>query len=249
MNVKVSIVTVTYNCENEIENTIKSIISQTYNNIEYIIIDGNSKDKTQSIINKYKQYISICISEPDKGIFDAMNKAIDIATGKWILFMNAGDSFVNNTIIDKIFRNKGYEEEIGVIFGDAYFIKNDKKKLFRSKPFYLKKVKYKGMGICHQSIFCRTDLAKSIRFDIKYKYAADYKMIMQIYKKGYKFQNINIPIANYDLTGFSTNNCISQFKEIASICNISNKSITYYVQYMSAVKRKIKILIKTFFNK
>lgn len=249
MNTKVSIVTVTYNCENEIEDTIKSVVSQTYNNIEYIIIDGNSKDKTLSIINKYKKYISVCISEPDKGIFDAMNKAIDIATGMWIIFMNAGDTFVNETVIERAFYNKEYKLNTGVIFGDAYSIKKDKKKLYISKPFYLEKTKYRGMGICHQSIFCRTDLAKSIKFDLKYKYAADYNMIMQIYNKGYDFYNLNTPIANYDLTGFSTNNCISQFKEVASICNVSNKSITYFIQYNIVLKRKLKTLIKKILNR
>lgn len=249
MNTKVSIVTVTYNCENEIEDTIKSVVSQTYDNIEYLVIDGNSKDKTLSIIERYKQQISVCVSEPDKGIFDAMNKAIDLATGKWILFMNAGDSFVENTVIEQVFKNNVYEENVGVIYGDAYFVKGDSKKVFKSKPFYLEKTKYRGMGICHQSIFCRTDLAKSIKFDLKYKYAADYNMIMQIYNKGYDFYNLNTTIANYDLTGFSTNNCISQFKEVASICNVSNKSITYFIQYNIVLKRKLKTLIKKILNR
>ncbi len=249
MNPKVSIVTVTYNCENEIENTIKSIISQTYSNIEYIIIDGASKDRTLSIINKYKQHITICISEPDKGIFDAMNKAINMATGKWILFMNAGDSFINNDIVKNIFNNFNYDENIGVIFGDAFFVKRGEKKLYKSRPFYSEKIKYKEMGICHQSIFCRTDLAKLIKFDIKYKYAADYNMIMQIYKKGYAFYNLNYPIAIYDLTGLSTNNCISQFKEVAAICEVPQKSFLYISKYANAIKKKLKGLIKRILNK
>lgn len=244
MSTKISIVTVTYNCESEIEKTIKSVVEQTYGDIEYLIIDGGSTDRTLFIIDKYKKYISKCISEPDKGIFDAMNKAIDLATGQWIIFMNAGDTFVDAAIVEQGFLDRRYNDNVGVIFGDAYFIKQNAKRLFQSQPFFLKKSKYREMGICHQAIFCRMDLAKIIKFDLKYKYAADYNMMMQIYKKGYTFYNLQFPIANYDLSGVSTNNSVSQFKEVASICDVSPHSILYFINYSFVLKRKLKKKIK-----
>ncbi len=97
---KISVVTVCYNAESAIENTILSVINQTYTSVEYIIVDGASKDSTMDIVNKYRDKISVIVSEPDKGIYDAMNKGIKLATGDWICFMNAGDSYVNENTIE-----------------------------------------------------------------------------------------------------------------------------------------------------
>ena len=102
MNAKISVITISYNAEKEIEKTILSVISQTYDNIEYIIVDGASKDNTISIVNKYKKKISCVISEPDKGIYDAMNKGIMHATGEWLIMRNAGDVFCDKSVLQNI---------------------------------------------------------------------------------------------------------------------------------------------------
>ena len=99
----ISIVTVSYNAVLTIEQTILSVINQTYPNVEYIIIDGGSTDGTVDIIKKYEDKIAYWVSEPDKGIYDAMNKGVVVATGEWINFMNAGDIFTDGDVIDKLF--------------------------------------------------------------------------------------------------------------------------------------------------
>ena len=116
----ISVVTVCYNAVNDIEKTIMSVLGQTYKNIEYIIIDGGSIDGTIDIINKYKEHISLFVSEPDKGIYDAMNKGLMKANGQWINFMNAGDTFASNSVISNIFGcNESDLIKYDVIYGDC----------------------------------------------------------------------------------------------------------------------------------
>ena len=115
----ISVVTICYNAKNDLEKTILSVLSQTYQDIEYIIIDGGSTDGTVDIIHKYSERLFYWISEPDKGIYDAMNKGMDRATGSWINFMNAGDTFCDNEVIKNIF---GYNDlsDYSVFYGDCY---------------------------------------------------------------------------------------------------------------------------------
>ena len=105
-NPKISVVTVVYNSEALIENTVKSIINQSYSHIEYIVVDGGSTDGTIDILNRYKKNISTLISEPDHGIYDAMNKGIRLATGDFLVFINSGDKFSSHDILEKIFSSK-----------------------------------------------------------------------------------------------------------------------------------------------
>ena len=126
----ISVVTICYNAKNDLEKTILSVLSQTYQDIEYIIIDGGSTDGTVDIIHKYSERLFYWISEPDKGIYDAMNKGMDRATGSWINFMNAGDTFCDNEVIKNIF---GYNDlsDYSVIYGDCYVSKLNQLQYYR----------------------------------------------------------------------------------------------------------------------
>ena len=112
----ISIVTVSYNAVLTIEQTILSVINQTYPNVEYIIIDGGSTDGTVDIIKKYEDKIAYWVSEPDKGIYDAMNKGVVVATGEWINFMNAGDIFTDGDVIDKLFSDSPQTHLIFLVY-------------------------------------------------------------------------------------------------------------------------------------
>ncbi len=171
----ISVVTICYNAKNDLEKTILSVLSQTYQDIEYIIIDGGSTDGTVDIIHKYSERLFYWISEPDKGIYDAMNKGMDRATGSWINFMNAGDTFCDNEVIKNIF---GYNDlsDYSVIYGDCYVSKLNQLQYLKASS--MKKV-HVQMPFCHQSSFIRKT---RLRFSIDLKIAADYQMIYEYYR-------------------------------------------------------------------
>ena len=202
---KISIVTVCYNAVNEVEMTILSVINQTYPNVEYIVVDGGSTDGTVDVIRKYDSRITKWVSEPDKGIYDAMNKGIGMATGEWLNFMNAGDKFVDMNVLKNISIN--FNSLNGVLYGDTVG------ELFGGK-FSLRKADIKKienprncrMGFTHQSSFVRTELAKKYPFDLRFKLAADYNMMVSLYNLGYSFKYVSIPISVYDGHGISAQN-------------------------------------------
>ncbi|OGI00447.1 MAG: hypothetical protein A2Y25_11905 [Candidatus Melainabacteria bacterium GWF2_37_15] len=199
----ITVVTVTYNAEKCLEDTIKSVISQTYPNIEYIIIDGSSTDKTVAIIKKYQDKVSHWISEPDKGIFYAMNKGIDLANGEWISFMNAGDCFYDNEVISKVFKDNPTED---FIYGNTkvvYQIGKYKLNKFISPPD-LKDLWKRTIN--HQSIFTKTSIMKSNKF-IPNSPSPDSELLLKAYyKNNCTFKKVNITIARYLGGGFSSIN-------------------------------------------
>lgn len=197
----ITVVTVVYNSEATIERTIQSVLNLNYPNVEYIIIDGNSSDRTLDIILQYKDKISSVISESDKGVYDAMNKAIGYATGEWICFMNSGDIFHDASVLEKIFRDKVYTDKTGVIYGDAHLCDGSHfLKAYPTNPFWKSRMPYRtGKGICHQSMFTKTALAKKLKFDLSYKISADFNMAYQIYKREYSFIYVPIVVSDFDV--------------------------------------------------
>lgn len=202
-NSKISVVTVCYNAVSTIEKTILSVINQTYQNIEYIIIDGSSTDGTVDVINKYKDKIDFFVSEPDKGIYDAMNKAIIAATGEWINFMNAGDCFHNNYVLEYF---KKYENRnIDIIYGSVVKVLPDIH--YRFDPYPLEMMEM-CMPLPHQGTFIRTSFHKRHLFDTSYKSSGDYHFFYHAYfKYEAKFYQIDLIVADFDESeGMSKNN-------------------------------------------
>ena len=240
---KITVVTVTYNCENIIEKTVKSVIGQTYKNIEYIIVDGKSSDSTLLKLIPYESQISKIISEQDKGIYDAMNKALRFATGDWIIFMNAGDVFCNNKVIAKCFAEK--KDNYAVVFG-SWYCKSQKNIKFCdcNNPFYENKRKFKSMGFCHQSVFVRLEWARKFPFDLSYRLCADYNMIYQIYQNGGNFYNTHFPICIFDATdGASQKNRILQHREHGRVLGIENTSYFIMIHMIFKLKQIIKRIL------
>lgn len=174
---KVSIITVCRNAAELIEATMLSVLNQKYGNIEYIIIDGASTDGTQDIVNKYFDRIAYFISEPDKGIYDAMNKGLSHATGEWVNFMNAGDTFADDMVLADMFDGNVYGDEVKVIGGNTKNVFADREEIHHAE---LAEVIPQRLPFSHQASFVRKEVC---RFDTKYRIAADYNLFYNIFDK------------------------------------------------------------------
>lgn len=244
---KVSVITVVYNGVEYIENTILSVINQTYDNIEYIIVDGNSNDGTLDIINKYKDRISKIISEPDNGIYDAMNKGINIATGDWIHFRNCGDYFASTTIISEIFDTTDDYSSIDIIHGKS--ICWDKYGYFIDEPPIIKNPNITGMPVFHPSTFVRSKLHKNLLFNLKYKLAADHDLFVKCRKNNKKFHYIPLNVSIFNIgEGASIQGEYISMKEHflihgGDIQNIKQRSILEYNIFILKCKLLIKSII------
>ena len=212
-NPKITVVTVCYNAVDVIEKTILSVINQTYSNIEYIVIDGNSSAGTVNIIKKYADRISKWVSEPDKGIYDAMNKGTDLATGEWINFMNAGDFFVNNHVIENLLPVFG--EKHDVIYGDTIFVNDGNKK--GQKAYERENAM---PSFCHQSSFISTLLMKRYHYDQSFIIAADTDFFDRIYKEGCDFFHVDLFISMVNMDGVSSNRRTLVYREVCRIKKI-----------------------------
>lgn len=237
-NPLISVITVVYNAENTIEETIKSVVKQTYKKIEYIIIDGGSNDGTIKVINLYRSHITEFVSEKDNGIFDAMNKGLALANGQYVNFMNSGDQFVNMSVIENFVRKLNNKHDF--IFGDTIINKKGKLKMQKSNPFFYKKG-INQMGICHQSIFLNTHLAKKYGFDNKYRLAADYNMIYSIIENERpKVLYLNSPVSVFDASfGVSSKHFKRTFKEVLNIY----KSFSLTSKLLFLIKSYIRFYI------
>lgn len=205
-----SIITVVYNAESVLEATLQSLFLQTCTDYESIIIDGKSSDGTLHIVNKYRQHISKLLSEPDKGIFDAMNKGIKLATGKWLYFLNAGDKFASNDILQVIKENY-LDDEKKIICGKVQVVDNVKNKTLNQfyPRFKVQGNNFRRMfvsALCHQALFVTKD-AYGITdgFNTNFKVFADFDSVIKILQKGYSINYINQLIGFYDINGGSAN--------------------------------------------
>lgn len=206
---KVSIVTVTYNAAVCVRETLESVTGQTYQDIEYIVIDGGSGDGTQDIIMAYHEQLAYFLSEPDRGTYDAMNKAIDVATGEWILFINAGDYYVSRTTIQDIFA-RDIAPEIDFIYGD-YIWKGERRELvIPARPL---SSMWQKISFSHQSLASRTALMKRKKFDLRYRIVSDYNFYFACYMEGAKFLKLDFPVSVFRAGGISDVNFLERTYE------------------------------------
>ena len=231
----ISIVTVVRNDVRNIENTIVSVLNQNYPHIEYVIIDGDSNDGTVSIINKYSNKLSCLISEPDNGIYDAMNKGVEKASGQWIHFLNSGDTYCNpNVLLDVFGLTSGNEvlkgEDSDLIYGDIVL----------KYPFGMVRMDCNPGNndhslVRHPCCFIRTSVMKKYKYDTQYKISADTCFFSTCKNNNHRFKYIPLCITVFDsFSGLSSKNKLNSYVEDMLICNVKKNSPQWIKGYIKS---------------
>lgn len=211
----ISIVTVTYNAASTIERTLESVARQTCSDYEHIIIDGASKDATVDIAKKYKTRI---VSEPDNGLYDAMNKALRLAKGDYICFLNAGDKLHSDETLAQV-ASVADRGRVGVIYGDTDIVDDDGRKIRDRRltpPECLTWRSFRaGMLVCHQSFYLNRDIAQ--QYDLAYRFSADFdwciRCMMEGERRGLENVYVHSPLTDYLSEGMTTANHKASLKE------------------------------------
>ena len=210
-----SIITVTYNAELVLSRTLSSVIKQSYKNIELIVIDGKSNDQTIDLIKFYEDSINYWVSEPDDGLYDAMNKGIAAATGDYVWFLNAGDVIKDNNIVEEIARIAEQKTMPDIIYGETDLI-DAYGKVFAERrlkaPEHLTWKSFKtGMLVCHQAFIVKRDIAPE--YDLQYRFSADFDWCIRCMKKAKTIINAKTRLINYLYEGTTTANRKESLKE------------------------------------
>jgi glycosyltransferase involved in cell wall biosynthesis len=239
-NKLITVITVVRNGEDVLEKTIQSIISQTCRNFEYIIIDGMSNDRTIDIIKKYDYAIDHWISESDFGPYDAMNKGINLANGRWINFMNCGDEFSSADVLSKIFNSKKLSN-FDVIYGNHKVMYPHMKKK-NVKPGNLNNL-WQGSKFCHQASFTSASILKHRMFNLQFRFASDFHLFYNVWMGGAKFKYFDFCVASISSGGISDKNRMQVLWEWLLIVEKSPKTYLYY--FIEALSQISRLIIKS----
>ena len=232
--IRFSIITITYNAAKVLQRTLDSVCNQTYEGVEHLIVDGASKDQTLEMAEQYKQQSDasdnnhkvIIQSEPDRGIYDAMNKGLTQTSGDYVVFLNAGDFFPNTNTLEAIVhqcRLNEYpaNERPGVLYGNTDIVDGEGHYLHPRRlqpPAELTWKSFRnGMLVCHQAFYARTDIAKNTQYDTRYRFSADVDWCIRIMREsermGLPLCNTKMVVANYTEEGATTQHHSESLKE------------------------------------
>lgn len=234
-NKLLSIIMVVFNAKESIEQTILSVINQSYKDVEFVVIDGGSTDGTVDIIKKYENKITYWISESDKGIYDAMNKGVKCAKGNYMYFLGAGDLVLD--VLDQIAVN--FVDDNKILYGNVY--RTDFSQLYDGK---FSQLKFAVKNICHQSIFYPSSVFKSYQYNLKYKIQADYDLNIRCYGSGkFTFKYLPVTVAIYEGGGYSDSNIDYIFfqDKIQIVKSNFSMIVYYYVLIRTTIARLFKL--------
>lgn len=227
---KITVATVTYNAAALIEATIASVERQNYPWVEHLIVDGNSRDDTLAHVHRYQERNSVapvrheivCISEPDDGLYDAMNKALELATGSYIVFLNAGDRLHDADTLSRVARAAQSTAELpAVVYGNTDLVDAEgrfvRHRRLAPPPRLTWRSFARGMLVCHQAFYARTDLARACRYDLRYRFSADFDWCVRLLKEAARrrlpVQGVGAVTADYLSEGLTTQNHQASLRE------------------------------------
>ncbi len=242
----VSVVKVVYNAKESLEATIASVLNQSYPHVEYIIIDGGSQDGTVELITRYRDRLAYWTSEPDRGIYDAMNKGVAAAKGDWIIFINAGDEFYCASTLEILSSDLAVNKDI--VYGDVVIKYEDFRIVKRSGE--LRNI-WRGMQFCHQSSAVRLKRLQHMPFNIDNPIAADLEWFIRAYDSGYVFLRHNQIISTVSAGGISDADqyqaVTSIEKAVRSVRHESWLGLYFFsVKMLVCLKKLIKIMTPKF---
>lgn len=236
---KLSIITVCFNAERTIEKTIKSILGQTFTKYEWIVVDGKSTDRTNEIIKEYipefeRKGIKVDYrSEYDKGIYDAMNRGAQRATGEYLTYMNADDLYYKNDSIERvitILENTSAD----IVYGDTCFIKTNEQYIEKAKA--IETITY-HLPFCPQAAFVKSELQRQLQFDTQFRISADYDFFLRAYLQGNQFQRVEQVVAYFTFGGASNENLVRTYKEDVAV------KVKNGLENRNSLVRKIKMML------
>lgn len=242
---KISIITVVRNGEKYLEDTISSVLGQTYSNIEYIVIDGNSTDGTLDVIRKYDKRITKWISEPDQGIYDAMNKGVTLSTGDWVLFINADDFLATPNAIEKCIAPLSGTESL-VAYGNVAFVYSSDMEVLHGKEWENIRYEFRniGMRLPHQATFHSKKLFANGLFDITFKITGDYNLLLGYLKD---HDPLFIPVTVAKMRSGGVSDTISKVKLLKEIRRAHlNNHIYKNVPSINWIKYAAKLVLVDF---
>lgn len=249
--IKFSIIVVSLNTRNKLENTLQSIIKQSLKSYEILVIDGKSNDGTFDIISKYKKFLKKILIKKDRGIYFAMNRGIKLASNDWLIFLNSGDTFCSIHTLKKIHLNIKRNTTLDILVGNTKIINHN---IVYKKKF--KKLSSESLTSCfsHQSCAIRRSLHKNNYFKTKYKIAADFNFFMDIYKKKAKFLYINQTISTNEAHGISDKERFLALREFRDINkyndNVNFKFLKYLIlNFYFIINFIAKLLLPIFLQK
>ena len=241
---KVSVVTVAYNEIENIERTLKSVLSQTFPEIEYVVIDGGSTDGTVDVIKKYANRLSYWISERDGGLYFGMNKGLDKCTGDYVIFCNAGDVFASEDVLEKMVVMVEKDGGADLVFGDSASDVNGLCMVRKAHGLGFMRF---GMPTAHEAMLYKMVLIHELRlrYDTSYRIAADYKFTYQFVNAHKISCSVNIPVVVFSMGGISTSNQWSGLKEMSRVRREVG-GLSLFMRFYINVLQSVALILATY---